>query len=168
MKKIVILWAAMVITIFGVDLRAQNQAAKEKIQAARIALITERLGLTPEQAEKFWPMYNEFDQKRRELRQEYTREKAKLDMNTATEEQKKALLDFGLQLKERNLNLERNYSDRMLSIITADQIISLRKAEDDFRKMVLEQIRQRRMDRQERREQFRDRANERQQKRRNN
>ncbi len=168
MKKIVILLTALVITIFGADLKAQNQATKEKIQAARIALITERLGLTPEQAEKFWPLYNEFDQKRRELRQEYTREKAKLDMNTATEEQKKALLDFGLQLKERNLNLERNYSDRMLSIITADQIISLRKAEDDFRKMVLEQVRQRRMDRQERREQFRDRANERQQKRRNN
>lgn len=167
MKKAFIILLVLVTGLSG-GIQAQNQTAKEKIQAAKIALITERLGLTPEQAEKFWPLYNEFDQRRRELRQEYTREKAKLDMATATEEQKKALLDFGLKLKERNLNLERNYSDRMLSIITTDQIIFLRKAEEDFRKMILEQIRQRRMDRQDRKEQFRERANDRQQKRRNN
>ena len=117
---------------------------------------------------KFWPLYNEFSQKRQELRNEYSAEKAKLNMETATEAQKRALLDFGLNLKERNVALEKTYSSRMLSIITSDQILSLRKAEDDFRKMMLQQIQKRRQQRQERRDQNRDRANERQQQRRNN
>jgi len=39
----------------------------EKIEAARIALISERLELTPEQAEKFWPIYREFGNKRKEI-----------------------------------------------------------------------------------------------------
>ncbi len=147
---------------------SQNEQAKEKIQAARIALITERLSLSPDQAEKFWPLYNEFSQKRQELRNEYSAEKAKLNMETATEAQKRALLDFGLNLKERNVALDKSYSSRMLSIITSDQILSLRKAEDDFRKMMLQQIQKRRQQRQERRDQNRDRANERQQQRRNN
>ena len=79
-----------------------------------------------------------------------------------------ALLNFGLKLKERNLALERTYSDRMLNIITSDQILSLRKAEDDFRRMVLEQIQKRRQQRMDRRDQYRDKANDRQQQRRNN
>ena len=167
MKRILASIIAVVL-ISSTAVFAQNKETEQKIQAARIALITERLSLTPEQAEKFWPLYNEFSQKRKELRNEYNAEKAKLNMETATEEQKRALLNFGHQLKERNLALERTYSDRMLSIITSDQILSLKKAEDDFRKMVLQQIQKRRQQRQERRNQFRDRANDRQQQRRNN
>ncbi len=167
MKKVMIV---MIITLLlGVmGLQGQDRSSEQKIQAARIALITERLGLTPEQAERFWPLYNEFAQKRKELRQEYNTEKARLNMATATEEEKKALLDLGLRLKERSVQMERDYSDRMLNVITAQQIMSLRKAEDDFRKMILDQIQRRRMQRQERREQMRDRTNERQQRKRNN
>ncbi len=146
---------------------AQDKAAEQKIQAARIALITERLGLTPEQAEKFWPLYNEFSQKRKGLRQEYNREKSKLNVETATEAEKKALLDLGYKLKEQSLQMERDYSDRMLKVISAQQVMSLRKAEEDFRKMILDQIQQRRAQNQRRREQMRDRNNERQQRRNN-
>lgn len=167
MRRILTSIAALVL-ISTYHVMGQNKQAEEKIQSARIALITERLSLTPEQAERFWPLYNEFSQKRQELREEYTTEKGKLNMETATEEQKRALLNFGLKLKERNLTLERTYSDRMLSVITSDQILSLRKAEEDFRRMVLEQIQKRRQQRQDRRDQFRDRANDRQQQRRNN
>ncbi|MEM6524843.1 MAG: hypothetical protein AAF693_13655 [Bacteroidota bacterium] len=167
MKRILASVIALVL-ISGYNVFSQNKQTEEKIQAARIALITERLSLTPEQAEKFWPLYNEFSQKRKELREEYNAEKGKLNMETATEEQKRALLNFGLKLKERNLTLERTYSDRMLSIISSDQILSLTKAEEDFRKMVLQQIQKRRQQQQDRRNQFRDRANDRQQQRRNN
>ena len=33
----------------------------EKIKALKIAFITQRLQLTPEQAQKFWPIYNQYD-----------------------------------------------------------------------------------------------------------
>ena len=36
-----------------------RQNAKAKLDAARIALITERLNLTPDQAQAFWPLYND-------------------------------------------------------------------------------------------------------------
>ncbi|MFM7194900.1 MAG: hypothetical protein ACKOYP_09010, partial [Bacteroidota bacterium] len=45
--------------------------ARERIDAARAAVITERLGLTPEQAEKFWPIYHEFANRRQELHREF-------------------------------------------------------------------------------------------------
>ena len=47
---------------------AQDPNVKSKIQAARVAYITDQLALTPEEAEKFWPIYREFSVKRKELR----------------------------------------------------------------------------------------------------
>ena len=49
----------------------KDPKAQEKIKAARIAFITERLGLTPEEAEKFWPVYREFSNKRTGLKKQY-------------------------------------------------------------------------------------------------
>ena len=39
------------------DLPQQEPKVREKIEAARIAYITDQLALTPEEAEKFWPIY---------------------------------------------------------------------------------------------------------------
>ena len=48
----------------------QDQKVRDKIEAARIAYITDQLQLTPAEAEKFWPIYREFADKRREIRRE--------------------------------------------------------------------------------------------------
>ena len=46
---------------------------KEKIKALKIAYITEELELTSEEASKFWPLFNAYEDKQRELRQEKLR-----------------------------------------------------------------------------------------------
>lgn len=147
----------------GIDKKTQ-----EKINAARIGLITERLDLTSEQAEKFWPIYKEFLAQRSSLKAEYDQAKSRLDPKTATEEERKELLDLGLKLKERSAGLERTYSDRMLKVITTQQVIALRKAEEDFRRIIFEQIQQRRRIQQERRDRIRNRVDDRIQNRKNN
>lgn len=156
MKRLLIL--SLVLFACG-SLFAQN-TAKEKIESARIALITERLGLTPDQAEKFWPLYNEYRDLTQQLRQEYETAKEKLNPQSATDEEKRNLLNLGLRLKEQKVELEKDYSQRMMRVISAQQIMSLRKAEDDFRRMLLEQIQKRRLQ-EGRRNQIRDKIKER-------
>src|ERR1035437_4885758 len=41
---------------------------KEKMESMKIAFLTQKLDLTPDEAQKFWPVYNEFQKKREELR----------------------------------------------------------------------------------------------------
>jgi hypothetical protein len=132
----------------------QGDNAREKIKAARIGLITQRLGLTPEQAEKFWPIYNEFAAKRQELVKEYRQ--AERNSPKGDPKQQEALVNLGLKLKQDELSLEKEYSSKMLNVISAQQILNLRQAERDFRKIILNQLQQRRM-LQERKENFRDR-----------
>ncbi|MEM7549745.1 MAG: hypothetical protein AAF363_08725 [Bacteroidota bacterium] len=146
---------------------AQSEEAREKIESAKIALITERLGLSPEKAEKFWPVYREFTEKRQGLRREFSEAKSKVNLENATEEQKRNLLDLRLKLKEQEVGLEREYSDRLLGVISTKQILSLRQAEEDFRSMLLDRIRQRRLQQQRTQDQRRQR-NEQLRNRRNN
>jgi len=121
----------------------QNREARQKIESARIALITERLGLTPEQAEKFWPIYNEYNLQKRGLMQEMQNARKNVDMNNLTEEQGQALMKLGLDIKERQLQLEKSYSQRLTEIISTKQMLNLRKAEDDFRRMIIQRLEER-------------------------
>ncbi len=166
MKRFLLLFTVIMSTIM---VYGQNQKARERIEAARIALITKELNLTPDQAKTFWPIYNEFMSKRNDLVRKYKIEKANFDHANATEEDRKRLVNRGLELKQQKLNLEKDYSDRLLSIISSRQIIRLKGAEDKFRRMVLERL-QKRQDQQNRtrQEQLRNRRDDFEKRKRNN
>ncbi len=136
-----------------------DPAAREKINAARVAYITERLALTPAEAEKFWPLYREFTEKQRELRHQF---------NQARKQGKPAdeLLDLEYKLKQQNLDLEKDYSGKIRQTISPEKLMNLRRAEEDFRKLVLQQVQQRQMQ-QQRRDIQRDRIQQKQQQRNN-
>jgi hypothetical protein len=133
--------------------------AEQKIKAAHAAYITERLGLTPEEAEKFWPVYREYAEKRKNLRQQLRVAKQK----GAAE---KELLDLDLKVKQQQLDLEKDYSGRLQKVITPQKLMNLKQAEGDFRKLLLRQIQQRQMH-QERRQEQRERTQQRLQQRNN-
>lgn len=136
--------------------QAVDPKVRAKVDAARIGLITNRLGLTPEQAEKFWPIYNEFSQKRMEKRQEFREAQKQIDPNKPDPDKEKNLVKLGLKLKQDEVDLEKDYSGRIMNVITAQQLLNLRKAEQEFRQLILNQLQQRRA-LQQRKENFRDR-----------
>ena len=129
---------------------------KDKIKAARVGLITQRLNLTPDQAEKFWPLYNEFDQKRADVRKPYRDAQKDINPNNPDPKQQQALVDMGIKVKQDELNLEKEYSAKMMNVITAQQMLNLRKAEHDFRNIIINMLNNRRLQ-QQRKENFRDR-----------
>jgi len=133
-----------------------NRAQKSgELEAARAAVITEKLGLTPEQAEKFWPVYNEFSDQRAALRKEYVEAKRAIDPKNPNPEQQQKLVTLGLTIRQKELDLEKDYSVRLMGLITAQQMMRLHSAEKDFQMMVLQQLQQRR-NIQQRKENFRD------------
>jgi len=133
----------------------QDSKAQERIKNLRIAYISDKLGLTPDQAEKFWPVYRQFVLERAKLRMEL--KSAQLNINPSQPDPKKQqeLIALGLQIKQKELNLEKEYSSRLLQVINAQQMLNLHKAEQEFRSMIISQLQQRRL-MQERKENFRD------------
>jgi hypothetical protein len=133
----------------------RDPKAQERIKAAHAAYLTERLDLTSEEAEKFWPVYREYTSKRKDLRQRFK------DAKSSGANEKK-LLDLDLEIKQQELDLEKEYTEKLQQIISPQKLISLRQSEADFRKLVLRQIYQRR-ENIERRQKLRDRMQERRQ-----
>lgn len=166
MKKFIPLFTLLMLAVLTLA-SAQRPETREKIEAARIALITERLNLSPEQAQRFWPVYNEYNQKRHDLQREFQQLRGSFDPQKASEEENRKMLEAGMKVKERQLELERTYAERMQQVISTQQLLSLRKAEDDFREMLMQRIR----DQQRQREQMQNdrmRNNDAIQKKRNN
>jgi len=142
MKKIIII--ALIFTSFtALGQNNSGQDAKSKLEAARIALITERLGLSPEQAQQFWPVYNEYAEQRRLIQQEYRQTRQGMDMKNLTEDQSRKLMQARMEGKQKQLNLETKYGDRLMNVINNRQLMALKKAEDDFRAMIIKRIEQR-------------------------
>jgi len=146
--------------------QTQDPHVKSKIRAAHVAYLTDQLGLTPEEAEKFWPIYNEFLEKRRTLKQDYKARKQNPDPKKTADENDKELVDLGFKVKQQELDLEKDYSGRLLKVITAQKLRTLPEAEKRFRQMILNQIQRRQMQ-QDRREQMRDRSQQQLQQRNN-
>lgn len=129
---------------------------RQRIEAARAAVITDQLNLTPEQAQEFWPIYNEYSQKREILRREFFEERKKIDPSRPDPEKEEKVFNFGLEIRQRELDLEKEYSTRMMSVISGQQMMKLRTAERNFHQMVMNQLQQRR-NMQHRKENFRER-----------
>ncbi len=132
-----------VLLITSITFTGLAQDANAKIEAARIALITERLNLTPDQAEKFWPIYKEYTNKRRDINQQFRSQVGNVDPNSVSDEEAKKLVQMQLEKKQQELNLEKQYSERILNVISTRQMVSLRKAEQDFKILLMEKIKQR-------------------------
>lgn len=162
MKRAIIFF--MLIFLFS-GAFAQDREAMKKIESARIALITERLGLSPEQAEKFWPVYRQYNMERRQIREEFRDTRQNVDMANLTEEQSKEMIQKAMDLKQRELNLEKEYSRRLSEVISTQQLFKLKNAEKDFQQMLLKRIQQQRQQRDQnqkmmqRREMMRDQRN---------
>ena len=146
--------------------QAPDPKVKEKIQLARIAYLTEQLGLTPQEAEKFWPIYREFSEKRLVLKRQLKEARKNPNPNKTQEENDRDLVDLGFKVKQQELNLEKDYSGQLLKVISAQKLKNLPDAEKRFRQMVLDQI-QRRQLQQQRNDVMRERSQQRLQRRNN-
>ena len=73
---------------------AQRTENREKIKSLKVAFITDRLELSAKEAQQFWPVYNDYEDKREALRQkERTQIKSKIrDAASLTEKEAEVLL----------------------------------------------------------------------------
>ncbi|WP_018479058.1 Spy/CpxP family protein refolding chaperone [Pontibacter roseus] len=143
MKRIaVVLFLFCAITLGSMDAFAQNgrpQDRRENVEAAKIAFLTDKMGLTTEQSQKFWPIYNEYEAKRRELMKSY-RSGYREDVDQLSEQEAKARLDGMFSTREKELELERDYVARYQRVISSNQIIKLYRSEREFTKLLLKKL----------------------------
>jgi len=117
----------------------------EQIKALKISFITNKLGLTPEEAARFWPVYNTYDDKQFELRHQKMRSfKDKMDddnLDKMSDKEAAALL-AQMESNENELcQIRKKLIANLNGILSPVKIIKLKKAEIDFNRKLLQQYR---------------------------
>lgn len=122
--------------VFGQQNQQNRKEKKEQINAARVGYITQQIHLTEEQSTKFWPIYNEYSEKRRSIKKELKKSLKDKDLANIQEEDAKKLLDNIKSLKDQERLLNEEYEPKLLQVISYKQLVQLIKAEREFIKML--------------------------------
>lgn len=118
----------------------------EEIQMQKIAFFTAELQLTPQEAEKFWPLYNELWNERGKARKETMEALKNLKNALESQPQKgdseiKKLSDIYLANYTVEGELMSDYFDKFLKIIPVKKAAKILYAEEKFRRMLIKQLR---------------------------
>ena len=114
---------------------------RDKIKARRVAFISDKLALTPEEAQRFWPLYNEYQDKKQAINKEY---KNKTNLQLLSDAEVETFLEHQLEKEEKLLTLKKTYLYKMKETLPIRKIAMLSRVENRFKKWMLEQIKTRR------------------------
>ncbi|BAX79517.1 hypothetical protein [Labilibaculum antarcticum] len=117
----------------------------ERFEAQKISFITQKLELTPDEAQLFWPLYNELGKKKKENREQAKTLFRKL-RNNSEELSDKELGDISdelIELKLQEAHLQKEYHLKYKKILSAKKILTLYHSERQFQSMLLRQIKER-------------------------
>ncbi len=131
-------------TVMAQDKQDQRQERMEKYRSMRIAYFTENLNLTPDEAEKFWPVFNDYDEKKGEIHQERRKESRDFNKNfdQLTEQEAEKLVDRHIEMMQEEIKLDIEFQTSLKKILPAKKIMKFYITEVKFREYMLHQLRE--------------------------
>lgn len=120
---------------------AQTESKRDKIEAMRVSFISQKVNFTTQEAQVFWPLYNEYQDKiilaRKSFRQQYNKN---TDYNFTTDKEAEAYLNAEITLKQKEFEYYKDYLEKFKKIIPVKKIALLLKAEEEFKKELIKNI----------------------------
>lgn len=143
MKKILL--ALMFILVCYYNNYAQcdeNCKRKEQIKSQKVAFITDKLQLTVEESQQFWPLYNEKnkksednDKQEKSIMQNYRKNKESL-----TNKDLEAMSDKLMEIELTSSKLDAEYYQKFKKVLPINKLLELSEAERQFKHELLKQL----------------------------
>jgi hypothetical protein len=144
MRKLIVAF----ITLLPLCLFAQPPRG-EKLEALKIGFLTERLNLTPEEAKSFWPVYNKFQDELEKVRKQRreTFRNAQENFDDMSDNEIEKMVDSEIIQRQNELDIFKKYHPQFKQVLPIRKVALLYKTEEDFKRKLLEMIRDRKADR---------------------
>lgn len=110
---------------------------QERIEAQRIAFITNKLKLTPEESQSFWPLFNQYKEDNKALQNSLIKP---ADINTASDAEVEQYLMGSLDIEEKQISLKRAYIQKLKDILPIRKVAKLMGIERQFNRYILNQV----------------------------
>lgn len=132
----------LLITLIAFPLLGQNGNRDLDLSSVKIAFLTKRLALTPEEAQVFWPVYNQYQDElqevRRNLKKDYKNSKQNFELMSDAEVEK-MVEDFVL-VKEKEYNVFTKYHSEFKKVLPIRKVAKLYRSEQDFTRIILQRL----------------------------
>ncbi len=142
MRKL-LLTAFLLGFVSSLALAQGGERLKERIRAQRVAIFTDVLKLSSQEAEGFWPVYNDFLEAREKIQDEM---KA-IRRDNLSDAEAEAQIKKHIELRQKELDLEKEMIQKLRKVISMQKIIKIPEAERQFRQTVLEKVKDRAQER---------------------
>lgn len=130
MKKLIFTCLLFFASILYIKAQNDNQNRFRQIEAAKIAYITKELSLSPGDAERFFPLYNQYQKELSNL----------IHQKRTKSGKKKGELEYDSEV----LALKMRYRDAFIPVINAQRTARFFEAEREFREQLLKELNERR------------------------
>jgi hypothetical protein len=148
MKKNILFIAILCFASTALFSQNRLKEKQSQIKSIKIAFITNELSLTTDEATKFWPIYNTFEEKQLEIRK--TKLKGyinRLDEDTLENLSEKEAANLVTQLEsteEELFLLKKKFNADIRGVLPASKILKLKKAEEKFNRKLMQQFKEKR------------------------
>ena len=151
MRKITPILAVLLLVVSYTS-TGQNRVSKQdedKIKTYKIAFITDRLDFTSSEAEKFWPIYNQHEERLSQLRKEENANirqliKNRNQIDNISEADAEKLINSVSKIRDKTHELNNSYLRKLKSILPYKKIVKLQIAEKQFKRKLFENLKKRR------------------------
>ena len=151
MKRIILPVLLLMVTLASWAQPGEQQM-QERIKAQKVAFITERLNLSSEEAQKFWPIYNAYEAKINNMRQNDLRDvRQAMRRGNLSDREAQDLLDQFMAVEDKLHEAKKQLVKDLSGTLPPQKIIQLKSAEDAFNRKLLEMLKKRRENMQNRR-----------------
>jgi len=137
MKKIFLLFS---ICFLSLAVKAQDKN-REQIKALKVAYITREMNMNKDVAEKFWPIYNNYECLQMDLHKREHRDVE--NISTISEADADKRLDEFVNIEKQEYLNKRKLYDELKNIFSAKEIVQLHQLEADFNKKLWDEYRSR-------------------------
>lgn len=121
------------------DNKEKREERKENLEAMKVAFITKELDLTPEEAEKFWPVYNQREAEMEAIHKEMRQQMKGKKIEEMSDAEVEKMLDTQMTMKQKELDIEKSYNDKFKAVIPVKKVAKLHIAEHKFKAEVMRQ-----------------------------
>ncbi|MBI2967146.1 MAG: hypothetical protein HYY40_04960 [Bacteroidetes bacterium] len=139
--RLILLYIALALAFFRSS--GQDVAGKQDyILAMKISFITKKLNLTPQEAQVFWPLYNQYQDELETLRKNHKKEQDALKDAFATMSNAdiEKYVDAEIIFREREIEILKKYHPQFKKVLPVRKVALLYKAEEEFKRHLIKQI----------------------------
>ena len=139
MKNFTILAVLTLLSFSNIQAQPKQKCNwQEKMMSEKIAFITMELQLTPEEAQVFWPVYNQINQKNKEaqkaMNKAYRAMVKAMEEGSVSDKELNALLDDYLAAKQAHKEAGKGDVEKYRKVLPAKKVVKLYVAEENFRR----------------------------------